>query len=142
MCAGKDGCGAKQLNHRLFFQLSCFDQLPCAFFFNCWSEAFGVAYVPRPQTKSACTPFQPCARLRWQGLRGRCIRAMALRGRWVLFQRLPTFIGGDGVRSNLREGLAGSHRGISVCSSRCCGQQSIVPPVSVCLLSSWPIPNS
>jgi hypothetical protein len=61
MCAGKDGCGAKQLNHRLFFQLSCFDQLPCAFFFNCWSEAFGVAYVPRPQTKSACTPLQPCA---------------------------------------------------------------------------------
>jgi hypothetical protein len=87
MCAGKDGCGAKQLNHKLFFH-----QLPCAFFFTCWSEAFGVAYVPRPQTKSACTPLLPCARLRWQGLRGGCIRARASRGRWVLFFERMVFV--------------------------------------------------
>jgi hypothetical protein len=61
------GGGAKQLNHRLFFQLSCFDPRPHHdfYFFHCPAMT-GAIVCPRPQTKSACTPLQPCARLRWQ----------------------------------------------------------------------------
>ena len=40
------------------FQLVCFCLLPCAYFFNCCSEAFGVTCVPRPEQLVRSTPLQ------------------------------------------------------------------------------------
>jgi hypothetical protein len=63
--SAKVAVGKSKTTNGYFSKRFCFCRLPCAFFFNCWSAAFGVAYVPRPQTKSACTPFNllPCRRM-------------------------------------------------------------------------------
>lgn len=56
------------------FQLVCFCLLPCAYFFNCCSEAFGVACVPRPEQLVRSTPLLPLWHAEGcQGRAGSCV---------------------------------------------------------------------
>ena len=58
LSVSKNGCEPMQSSADLF-QLLCIGSLPCAYFFKCCSEAFGVTCVPRPEQLVRSTPLLP-----------------------------------------------------------------------------------
>jgi hypothetical protein len=85
----------RKSKHLFIFQLKfAFAHGHCAYFFNCWSEAFGVTCVARPEQLVPGTPLLPCAMPKdGQKERGHvCLQARRLPGWvvcvWILFQRM------------------------------------------------------